>query len=96
MFIPITKDSYLVAERIHSVIPEEFLQFRKIKKIFQENDVLSQHEKKPIKGGIKLIDITYGKSVKTVIFMDSGHMVLTSINANKIIDKVKKGRRNEL
>ena len=76
MFVSITKDSYIAAERVHSIIPQEYLQFRRIKKIYQGYDVIEEKEKdseNKNKGTTDLIDITYGRSVETLIYMDSGH-----------------------
>jgi hypothetical protein len=110
MFVSITKDSFIAAERVHSIIPQDFIQFRRMKKMFQGDDVLSEGERREradassqeekldeefVKGSTSLIDITYGKSVETIIFMDSGHLILTCVEAKKIIDKVKKSRRGE-
>lgn len=96
MFVPITKDSYIAAERVHSIIPQEFLQFRRIKKIYQGYDVIEEDNSKKqepkVKGTTNLVDITYGRSVETVIFMDSGQLILTSLDSKKIIEKVKKGK----
>ena len=96
MFVPITKDSYVSAERVHSVVPQEFIQFRRIKKIFQGNDVLTEEEHRNdddhIKGRTSLIDITYGRSVETVIYMDSGQIILTSVDTQKVIDKIRHSR----
>jgi hypothetical protein len=68
-----------------------------VKKIFQGNDVLTEEEKKDenneIKGNTNLIDITYGRSVETVIYMDSGQLILSSVDTKKVIEKVNKGRR---
>ncbi len=95
MFVSITKDSYIAAERVHSIIPQEYLQFRRIKKIYQGYDVIEEKEKdseNKNKGTTDLIDITYGRSVETLIYMDSGHLILTSLNSSKVIEKVKKGK----
>ncbi|HOO74751.1 MAG TPA: DUF370 domain-containing protein [Tepiditoga sp.] len=96
MFVPITKDSYISAERVHSILPQEFIQFRRVKKIFQGNDVIGQMENDETKGTTNLIDITYGKSVETIIYMDSGHLILSAVDVGKVIEKVKKGRRGEI
>lgn len=97
MLVPITKDSYIAAERVHSILPQEYIQFRRVKKIFQGNDVLTEEEKKDdnneVKGNTSLIDITYGRSVETVIYMDSGQLILSSVDTKKVIEKVNKGRR---
>ncbi|RAO99630.1 hypothetical protein PW5551_02375 [Petrotoga sp. 9PW.55.5.1] len=100
MFISVGKGVFVPAERVHSVIPETFIQFGKIKKIYQGIDVISELENEGtvnsqnhIKGSLNLIDASYGKAVKSVIYMDSGQIILTPLEPKKIIEKIKKGRR---
>ncbi|PNR93712.1 DUF370 domain-containing protein [Petrotoga sp. 9PWA.NaAc.5.4] len=98
MFVPVGKGVFIPAERIHSILPENFIQFRKIKKIYQGIDIITQAEEEEsgeifIKGSTSLIDATYGKGVKTVIYMDSGQIILTPLATDKVLEKVRKGRR---
>lgn len=96
MFVSVGKGVYIPTERIHSIVPANLIQFSKIKKIYQGIDVITQYENDDdgtIKGSTSLIDATYGKGVKTVIYMDSGQIVLTPLTADKVIEKVRKGRR---
>lgn len=98
MFVPVGKGVFIPAERIHSILPENFIQFRKIKKIYQGIDIITQAEEEEsgeaaIKGSTSLIDATYGKGVKTVIYMDSGQIILTPLPTDKVLEKVRKGRR---
>jgi len=96
MFVSVGKGVYIPTERIHSIVPASLIQFSKIKKIYQGIDVITQSEdegEESIKGSTSLIDATYGKGVKTVIYMDSGQIILTPLTADKIVEKVRKGRR---
>ncbi|PNR96538.1 DUF370 domain-containing protein [Petrotoga olearia] len=101
MFISVGKGVFVPTERIHSVVPDSFVQFGKIKKIYQGIDVLTQFENEaelensppPLNASVSLIDASYGKAVKSIIYMDSGQIVLTALESKKIIEKIKKGRR---
>ncbi|KUK82838.1 MULTISPECIES: extracellular matrix/biofilm biosynthesis regulator RemA family protein [Petrotoga] len=101
MFIAVGKGVFVPTERIHSVVPDSFVQFGKIKKIYQGIDVLTQFENEtelensppPLNATVSLIDASYGKAVKSIIYMDSGQIVLTALESKKIVEKIKKGRR---
>ncbi len=101
MFIAVGKGVFVPTERIHSVVPDSFAQFGKIKKIYQGIDVITQFEDEneleksppPLNASVSLIDASYGKAVKSIIYMDSGQIVLTTLESKKIIEKIKKGRR---
>jgi len=74
--INVTKNSFIVAERIHSIIPESFSHYKRLKKEHQNTT--------------SLVDLTYGKSVKSIIFTDSGHMFLTALSIDKVLEKIRK------
>ncbi|AEX84696.1 hypothetical protein XO10_01575 [Marinitoga sp. 1135] len=74
--INVTKNSFIIAERIHSIIPEKFSHFKRLKK---------EH-----RNTTSLVDLTYGKSVKSILFTDSGHMFLLAIPVNKIFEKIRR------
>jgi len=101
MFISVGKGVFVPTERIHSVVPDTFVQFGKIKKIYQGIDVITQFEDEkelessppPLNASVSLIDASYGKAVKSIIYMDSGQIVLSILESKKIIEKIKKGRR---
>ncbi|MDY6896210.1 MAG: DUF370 domain-containing protein [Thermotogota bacterium] len=101
MFISVGKGVFVPTERIHSVVPDSFVQFGRIKKIYQGIDVITQFENEnelensppPLNASVSLIDASYGKAVKSIIYMDSGQIVLTTLESKKIIEKIKKGRR---
>jgi len=102
MFISVGKGVFVPTERIHSVVPDSFVQFGRIKKIYQGIDVITQFEDAneleslpppPLNASVSLIDASYGKAVKSIIYMDSGQIVLSTLESKKIIEKIKKGRR---
>ncbi|SHE96205.1 hypothetical protein SAMN02745164_01501 [Marinitoga hydrogenitolerans DSM 16785] len=74
--VNVTKNSFLIAERIHSIIPEKFAHFKRLKKEHQNTT--------------SLVDLTYGKSVRSIIFTDSGHMFLLALPVEKIFEKIRK------
>ncbi|MBL5980751.1 hypothetical protein HWHPT5561_06100 [Petrotoga sp. HWH.PT.55.6.1] len=101
MFISVGKGVFVPTERIHSIVPDSFVQFSKIKKIYHGIDVVTQfgdaneleNLPPPLTASVSLIDASYGKAVKSIIYMDSGQIVLSTLEAKKIIEKIKKGRR---
>ena len=74
MFLSLDGKAFIPIDRIMAVLPIEFVQARRMK------DVVAHHG--------KLVNLTYGKHAASVIIMDSGHVILTSKNAEELVVKI--------
>ncbi len=62
---------YVPAERVIAVLPVEMAITRRLR------DVASYEG--------KILDLTYGKKTRSVILMDSGHVILSSMTPRSVV-----------
>ncbi len=70
---------YIVRERVLAVLPVDVSSVRRLKKAASYEG--------------KVVDLTYGKRSKSVILTDSGHVIITSIDAKELVEKIWKGEK---
>ncbi len=71
MFLVIDGRAFIPKERINAILPVSLIQARRLK------DVVAHHG--------KLINLTYGKHARSVIIMDSGHVILTHKSTEELV-----------
>ncbi len=65
---------YIPAERVIAVLPVEIALVRRIR------------EAASLEG--KILDLTYGKKTRSVLLMDSGHVILSSMSPKSVVMRV--------
>ena len=70
-FLKVGKSMYVVKERIYSIVPERMIHYKRKNRIIVDDS--------------KVINLAMGKTVKSVIFMDSGQVILTNLTAEELI-----------
>ncbi len=77
MFVQIGK-FFVPAERVSSVVSIGSAEGKRLKELGEMEG--------------KLLNLTYGKKARSVIFMDSGHVIITSIDVEELVRLIWEGK----
>jgi len=72
---------YLVIDHIKAIFPVDSGMVKLLKKAAERSNMI--------------VDLTFGKKTKSIVLMDSGHVVLTYMSRERILKKMKGGSSNE-
>ncbi len=74
MFLVIDGKAFIPKERINAILPVSFIQAKRLK------DVVAHHG--------KLVNLTYGRHARSIVIMDSGHVILTHKSTEELVKTV--------
>jgi len=78
LLISLGPDTYVTKDRIQAVFSPENAAMKKMKTVADQER--------------KVVNLTYGNETKSILLMDSGHVLLTMIEVEQLLKEYEKGK----
>lgn len=78
LLISLGPDTYVTKDRIQAVFSPENTAMKKMKTVADQER--------------KVVNLTYGNETKSILLMDSGHVLLTMIEVEQLLKEYEKGK----